>query len=70
MKHFIRELQINNFKSIKDIKLDCSRINLIVGKPNVGKSNILEALSLFCAPYSKNKTIKCRRAIRIIRLRN
>jgi len=55
MKHFIKELQINNFKSIKDVKLDCSRINLIVGKPNVGKSNVLEALSLFCTPYSKNK---------------
>jgi len=55
MEHFIRELQINNFKSIKEVTLDCSRINLIVGKPNVGKSNILEALSLFCAPFSRNK---------------
>ena len=55
MEHFIKDLHIKNFKSIKDVKMDCSRINLIVGKPNVGKSNILEALSLFCAPYSRNE---------------
>ena len=27
--------------------------NLIIGKPNVGKSNLLEAMSLFCLPYLK-----------------
>jgi len=37
------------------MQLDCGRINLFIGKPNVGKSNILEALSLFCAPYFSNK---------------
>ena len=30
--------------------MDCKRINVLIGKPNVGKSNILEALSLFIAP--------------------
>ncbi len=49
---FFKNIHIENFKSIKSMDLDCGRINLFIGKPNVGKSNILEALSLFCAPYS------------------
>ncbi|MFQ3609279.1 MAG: AAA family ATPase [Chloroherpetonaceae bacterium] len=46
-KSMIDELTIENFKSIKALKLKPKRINLFVGKPNTGKSNILEALSLF-----------------------
>lgn len=42
----IHQLTINNYKSIKQIQLNCSRINVLIGKPNVGKSNILEALDL------------------------
>jgi AAA15 family ATPase/GTPase len=42
----IRNLQINNYKSISQIDLNCSRINILIGEPNVGKSNILEALDL------------------------
>ncbi len=42
----IKDLQINNYKSIRQLDLDCNRINVFVGKPNVGKSNILEALDL------------------------
>jgi hypothetical protein len=42
----IQKLAIQNFKSIKSLQLDCKRVNLFVGEPNVGKSNILEALSL------------------------
>ena len=42
----IKFVHIKNFKSIKDLGLNCSRINVFVGKPNVGKSNILEALDL------------------------
>lgn len=53
MEKFITDLHIQNFKSIKDISLDCSRINLFIGRPNVGKSNVLEALSLFQAPITK-----------------
>ncbi len=51
MNNRITELEINNFKSIKHLKMDCKRINVLIGKPNVGKSNILEALALFVAPY-------------------
>ncbi len=42
----IRDLQINNYKSINQLNLNCSRINILIGEPNVGKSNILEALDL------------------------
>ena len=46
--HFFEYIKIQNFKSLRAVELaDCSRINLFIGKPNVGKSNILEALSLF-----------------------
>lgn len=54
MKNRIEHLEIKNFKSLKHIKFDCKRINLFIGKPNVGKSNVLEALSLFIAPYANH----------------
>ncbi|MEO7523954.1 MAG: AAA family ATPase, partial [Ferruginibacter sp.] len=44
----IDNIEIKNFKSIRDAKIsDCRRVNIFIGYPNVGKSNILEALSLF-----------------------
>ncbi len=42
----IDSLTIKNFKSIKDLTIPCKRINLFIGEPNTGKSNILEALGL------------------------
>ena len=56
------KIEIKNFKSIKHIILsDCKRINLLIGKPNVGKSNILEALTAFSLPYARytnNKSLQ------------
>ena len=52
MKDPIKLLEIKNFKTIKQLKFDCKRINLFIGKPNVGKSNILEAISLLGGSYS------------------
>jgi AAA15 family ATPase/GTPase len=43
----VKELRIKNFKSIKHIELACKKINVFIGEPNSGKSNIIEALSLF-----------------------
>jgi len=43
----IESLRIQNFKSIKHLELKCRRINIFIGKPNVGKSNILESLGIF-----------------------
>lgn len=48
MTNWIHDIEIKNFKSIRQAKIeDCRRINVFIGYPNVGKSNILEALSLF-----------------------
>src|SRR5258706_4519699 len=45
---FIDNIEIKNFKSIRHLKIEgCKRVNVFIGYPNVGKSNILEALSLF-----------------------
>ena len=40
----VREVKIENFKSIKNIKLECKRVNVFIGDPNSGKSNIIEAI--------------------------
>ena len=51
----IKSVSIKNFKSVKSVTLpDCRRINVLIGRPNVGKSNILEALALFDVPYMVN----------------
>jgi len=42
---------IENFKSIDKLELDLSRINILIGPPNAGKSNILEALALYGFPF-------------------
>jgi AAA15 family ATPase/GTPase len=47
MEH-IKTIEIKNFKSIRHQKIeDCRRVNVFIGYPNVGKSNILEALGLY-----------------------
>ncbi len=44
----IKHIEITNFKSIKHLEInDCNKINVFIGMPNAGKSNILEALGLF-----------------------
>ena len=46
MEH-IKNIEIKNFKSIRHQKIeDCRRINVFIGYPNTGKSNILEAIGL------------------------
>lgn len=49
MENQIHSLEIQNFKSIKRLQMECKRVNIFIGEPNVGKSNILEALSLLGA---------------------
>lgn len=55
MSSLIKNLHIRNFKSVRDLKLECERINIFIGKPNAGKSNILEAISLLGAGYSEEQ---------------
>ncbi len=45
-ERMITDLYIRNFKSVKDVNLKCSRINVFIGEPNTGKSNILETIAL------------------------
>lgn len=42
----IQQLNIKNFKSIKDLTISCKKLNVFIGEPNSGKSNIIEALTL------------------------
>jgi AAA15 family ATPase/GTPase len=46
MSKFLDWVEIKNFKSIKQTHFDCERVNVLIGKPDVGKSNIFEALGL------------------------
>lgn len=42
----IQNLTIKNFKSIKDLTIPCKKLNVFIGEPNSGKSNIIEAVTL------------------------
>lgn len=54
----IKNLEVINFKSIKNLKLDCKRVNVFIGEPNTGKSNILESLGIFSSQYAPLKNFK------------
>ncbi|MGD2251059.1 MAG: hypothetical protein PVF58_21900 [Candidatus Methanofastidiosia archaeon] len=47
----IHTLRIDHFKSINQLKMDCNTINILIGKPNTGKSNILESMGMFSFHY-------------------
>lgn len=65
MNQHIQNIEISNFKSIKDLKIDgCKKINIFAGKPNAGKSNILEALG----SYQILKNHSHKRAIDLINI--
>lgn len=44
----IQNLRIERYKSIRELELSCKRINIFVGAPDTGKTNILEAMGLWC----------------------
>jgi len=54
----IARLTIENFKSIKHINIDCRRINIFIGEPNTGKSNMLEAIGLLSAMSFEEESVK------------
>jgi AAA15 family ATPase/GTPase len=54
-EHFIKNIEINNFKCFKDFKADgFGRVNLIGGKNNVGKTAFMEACFLFESKDTEN----------------
>lgn len=42
----IKNISIENFKSIKNLNFEARRVNIFIGEPNTGKSNVLEALGV------------------------
>ena len=67
-EHFIRNIEIKNFKLFKDFKAEgFGRVNLIGGKNNVGKTAFMEALELnitsldvFSLAFSLSKLVRRR----------
>ena len=50
--NLINDITIRHFKSLDNVRITgCRRYNLFVGRPNVGKSNLIEALSLLSIPF-------------------
>ena len=43
----IDTLNISGFKSIRKLSMDCKRVNVFIGRPGTGKSNLMEALGMF-----------------------
>lgn len=44
----LNSLEIRNFRGFRHLQIErLGRVNLIVGKNNVGKSNLLEALQMY-----------------------
>lgn len=49
----IKRISIKNFKSIKELALDCVRVNVFIGEANTGKTNILESVGILSFQYAK-----------------
>jgi CRISPR-associated exonuclease Cas4 len=43
----IKEIHIENFRSIRKLDINCKEFNILVGRNSVGKSNVLLALDVF-----------------------
>lgn len=55
----LKNFTIKNYKSIKDLEIKkLNRINLLIGRNNAGKSNILEAILLFATRFSSASIVK------------
>lgn len=49
----IKSIQIEKYKSIKELEIPLGRINVLIGENGAGKSNILEAIALAGAAASR-----------------
>ena len=41
----VGQLHISRFKSIRSLDLACRKVNVFIGPPDTGKTNILDALT-------------------------
>jgi len=54
----IDHLKIQNYKSIQLLDIPCKKVNVFIGEPNSGKSNIIEAVSLLSQNILTDKNFK------------
>ncbi len=54
----VKDLSISNYKSIRHLDLSCKKLNVFIGEPNSGKSNIIEALSLLAQDVLTKENFK------------
>jgi AAA15 family ATPase/GTPase len=50
----VKEVRIQNYKSVQDLTLELGRVNILIGANGCGKSNILEAIA-FGSAAAENK---------------
>src|SRR3989442_15338002 len=49
----LNSLEIRNFRAFRDLKIEhLGRVNLLVGKNNVGKTSLIEAIQLYASRVS------------------
>ena len=46
----LARIRVENFRSLKDVEMDCDGLTVLVGANGVGKSNILKAVHMFQDP--------------------
>ena len=63
----VREIKIQNYKSVQDLPLEVGRINVLIGANGCGKSNILEAIAFgsLAADNKLNNEILTARGVRV-----
>lgn len=55
------KVSIQNYKSIRSLEFESRRVNVIIGEPNCGKTNIIEAIGLLW-PWLLESSKECLRA--------
>ena len=54
----VKDLKIQNYKSVRNLDLPCKKVNVFIGEPNSGKSNIVEALGFLSQNIVNTETFK------------
>ncbi len=60
----VKHVSIQNFKSIKSLEFEARRVNVFIGEPNTGKSNILDALGLLAMPLMNGRDLDFKKIFR------
>ncbi|NJE79667.1 AAA family ATPase, partial [Thermococcus sp. GR4] len=66
----ITSLHIRNFRGISNLRLnDLSRINVVVGRNNVGKSSVLEAIAIAVGAVNQDSSVLKRVLTQVLKWR-